>query len=63
MDAAAGVHRGGLGGAAASSLAARAQQPDRAVRRIGVLMSGDGNDYVSKPRVSAFWDVSKSGLR
>ena len=36
----------GLGGAAAWSLAARAQQGDR-VRRIGVLMAGDENDRLS----------------
>ena len=40
-------------GAAAWPLAARAQQGDR-VRRIGVLMSGDENDPVWKPRLSAF---------
>ena len=43
-----------LAGAAATwPLAARAQQGDR-VRRIGVLIAGDENDPVLKPRVSAF---------
>jgi putative ABC transport system substrate-binding protein len=42
-----------LGGAAAWALAARAQRVDR-VRRIGVLMPGDENDPVAKPRVPAF---------
>ena len=41
------------GGAAAWSLAARAQQPER-MRRIGVLMAGDENDPVRKTYVSAF---------
>jgi putative ABC transport system substrate-binding protein len=42
-----------LAGAAAWPLAARAQQGDR-VRRIGVLMGGDENDPLFKPRLSAF---------
>src|SRR5262249_24472025 len=42
----------GLGGAAAWSVAARAQQGDR-VRRIGVLMPGDENDPEWKNRLSA----------
>ena len=42
-----------LGGAAVLPLAARAQQGDR-VRRIGVLIGGDGADPVWKPRLSAF---------
>src|SRR6516162_6441794 len=42
-----------MGGAATWSLAARAQQGDRA-RRIGVLMPGDENDLFWKPRLSAF---------
>jgi putative ABC transport system substrate-binding protein len=43
----------GLGSVAVLPLAARAQQGDR-VRRIGVLMAGDENDSVWKPRLSAF---------
>ena len=42
-----------LGGAAAWPIAARAQQRER-MRRIGVLMSGDENDPIFKPRISAF---------
>ena len=42
-----------LGGAAASPIAARAQQGER-VRRIGVLLPFDENDPVAKARVSAF---------
>src|SRR6516164_10152250 len=42
-----------LSGAAAWPLAARAQRVDR-VRRIGVLMPGDENDPLWKPRLSAF---------
>ena len=43
-----------LGSAAAAwPLAALAQQGDR-VRRIGVLMPGDENDPLAKPRLSAF---------
>jgi putative ABC transport system substrate-binding protein len=42
-----------LGGAAASPLAARAQQSTR-VRRIGLLMSGDENDPVYRARLSMF---------
>src|SRR6516165_7939304 len=43
-----------LGGAAVAwPLATRAQRGDR-VRRIGVLMPGDENDPVWKPRLSAF---------
>ena len=43
----------GLGSAAAWPVLARAQQAER-VRRIGVLMGGDENDPVYKPRLSAF---------
>jgi putative ABC transport system substrate-binding protein len=42
-----------LGGAVASPLAPRAQQPER-MRRIGVLMPLDENDPVAKTYVSAF---------
>ena len=42
-----------LSGAAAWPLAVRAQQGGR-VRRIGVLMPGDENDPLWKPRLSAF---------
>src|SRR6516165_2762946 len=42
-----------LGGAAAWSLAAHAQQGNR-VRRIGVLIPYDENDPLVKPRVPAF---------
>jgi putative tryptophan/tyrosine transport system substrate-binding protein len=43
----------GLGSTAAGPLAAGAQQGDR-VRRIGVLIFGDENDPLWKPRLSAF---------
>ena len=43
----------GLGSAAAWPVEAQAQQGGR-VRRIGVLMNGDENDPVFKPRVNAF---------
>jgi hypothetical protein len=44
-----------LGGAAAWSLAARAQQSDK-VRRIGVLMGGSGRDPIEQARLAAFLD-------
>jgi putative tryptophan/tyrosine transport system substrate-binding protein len=43
----------GLGGAVAWPVMARAQQGERA-RRIGMLLPGDENDFIDKPRVSAF---------
>jgi hypothetical protein len=46
-----------LGGAAACSLAARAQQQADRVRRIGWLMGYDENDPVRKTYVSAFTQV------
>jgi putative ABC transport system substrate-binding protein len=52
-DAAAGVHRRGVGSAAVWPAVARAQQGDR-VRRIGVLHQGDENDPNLKTSVSAF---------
>ena len=44
----------GLGSAAAWPVAARAQRQGDRVRRIGVLMNGDGNDPLRKTFVSAF---------
>jgi putative tryptophan/tyrosine transport system substrate-binding protein len=44
---------GGLGGAAAWPVTARAQQGER-VRRVGVLFVGDENDPAVKTRLSAF---------
>jgi putative tryptophan/tyrosine transport system substrate-binding protein len=50
-----------LGGAAAWPLSARGQQPDR-MRRIGVLMFGDENDYDQKARLSGLMQsLAKSG--
>ena len=46
----------GLGSAAAWPVVAQAQQGGR-VRRIGVLMNGDENDPVFKPRVNAFMEA------
>ena len=42
-----------LGGAAAWSLAAHAQQPER-MRRIGVLVPAAANDPVWQARIGAF---------
>jgi hypothetical protein len=42
-----------IGARQRGSLAARAQQGDRAWR-IGVLLAGDENDHMAKPRISAF---------
>jgi putative ABC transport system substrate-binding protein len=44
----------GLGSAAAWPAVVRAQQQPERMRRIGVLMGGDENDPVMKPRLSAF---------
>jgi putative ABC transport system substrate-binding protein len=51
-----------IGGAAAAwPLAAHAQQPER-MRRIGVLMYGNENDYDYKARLSGFMQsLAKSG--
>jgi putative tryptophan/tyrosine transport system substrate-binding protein len=50
-----------LGGATASPLAARAQQPER-VRRIGVLMNLAADDREGKARLAAFVDgLEQSG--
>jgi putative ABC transport system substrate-binding protein len=46
----------GLGSAAVWPFAARAQRGDR-VRRIGVLMVGDENDALWKPRLSVFTET------
>src|SRR6516162_7882671 len=46
----------GLGSAAAWSVVARAQQPER-MRRIGVLSGADENDPEWKSRISAFTQV------
>ena len=53
-----------LAGAASWPLAARGQQGDR-VRRIGVLMSGDENDPVLKPRprIDLQWHGDDSNAR
>jgi hypothetical protein len=45
--------RTAIGARQRGSLAARAQQGDRAWR-IGVLLAGDENDPMAKPRISAF---------
>jgi hypothetical protein len=52
-----------LGGAASSwPFAARGQQSER-VRRIGVLMYGDENDYDYKARLSGFMPKSTRKMR
>jgi putative tryptophan/tyrosine transport system substrate-binding protein len=43
----------GIAGAATWPLAAWAQQPER-MRRIGVLMSGDENNFLERPFFPAF---------